>query len=163
MPPDLDHRIGALRSASLADLERLYAGPAASEAPSGRYAGTFLARTAGWERCGLVLRSAVAVGFAALPFVVDFDRRVWGLAGGALRAGRFDLRAAPSRWRRTDTLAMHYDASRLPSFVRTLLYDEVKPVGEGLLLGLGGVTHTDLFFFALRATRAGRHAREEAA
>lgn len=160
---DLERRLGGLRRASLAELERLYAGPAAPAAPSGCYAGTFLARTAGWERCGLALRSAVALGFAALPFSVDFDHRVWGLAGGTVRAGHFELRAGQSRWRRTDTLALHYDTSRLPAFVRRLLYDEVKPLGEDLLLGLGGVTHTDLFFFALCATRERRGGPEEAA
>ena len=49
---------------------------------------------------------------------------------------------------------MHYEASRLPTFVRALLYDEVKPLDDDLLLGLGGVAQGDLFFFALGAEPA---------
>ena len=154
MASSLQRRIDALRRATPAELERLYAAPSTLAIPSGRYAGCFLQRTAGWERAGLLLRSAVALGFSALPFGVDFDRRVWRLAGGAVTAGRFELQPGPSRWRPTRTLAMHYEASRLPAFVRALLYDEVKPLDDDLLLGLGCVAQGDLFFFALGAESA---------
>ncbi len=156
MADSLQHRMDALRRASLPELERLYAEPAALALPSGRFTGCFLQRTAGWQRCGLLLRSAVALGFSALPFGVDFDRRLWKLAGGAITAGRFELRAAPSRWRPTEALCMHYDTSRLPALVRALLYDEVKPLADDLLLGLGCVAQGDLFFFALGAEDAQR-------
>jgi len=154
MASSLQRRIDALRRATSSELERLYAAPSTLANPSGRYAGCFLQRTAGWESAGLLLRSAVALGFSALPFGVDFDRRVWRLAGGAVTAGRFELQPGPSRWRPTRTFAMHYEASRLPTFVRALLYDEVKPLDDDLLLGLGCVAQGDLFFFALGAERA---------
>ena len=154
MASSLQRRIDALGRATSSELERLYAAPSTLPNPSGRYTGCFLQRTAGWERAGLLLRSAVALGFSALPFGVDFDRRVWRLAGGAVTAGRFELQPGPSRWRPTRTLAMHYEASRLPTFVRALLYDEVKPLDDDLLLGLGCVAQSDLFFFALGAASA---------
>lgn len=154
MASSLQRRIDALRRTTSSELERLYAAPSALAIPSGRYAGCFLQRTPGWDRAGLLVRSAVALGFSALPFGVDFDRRVWRLAGGAVTAGRFELRAGPSRWRPTRTLAMHYESSRLPAFVRALLYDEVKPIDEDLLLGLGCIAQGDLFFFALGAEPA---------
>ena len=157
MASNLQGRIDALRRATSSELERLYAAPLALAIPSGRYAGCFLQRTPGWKRAGLLVRSAVALGFAALPFGVDFDRSLWRLAGGAVRAGRFELQPGPSRWRPTRTLAMHYEASRLPAFVRALLYDEVKPLDDDLLLGLGCVAQGDLFFFALGAEPARGH------
>jgi hypothetical protein len=154
MASNLQRRTDALRRATPSELERLYAAPSTLAIPSGRYEGCFLQRTAGWGHAGLLVRSAVALGFSTLPFGIDFDRRVWRLAGGAVVAGRFELQPAPSRWRPTRTLAMHYEPSRLPTFVRALLYDEVKPIDEDLLLGLGCIAQSDLFFFALGAEPA---------
>jgi hypothetical protein len=46
-----------------------------------------------------------------------------------------------------------YDVSRLPGFVRRHLYDEVRPLGPELCLGIGGLNRAAgrgaLFYFAL--------------
>jgi hypothetical protein len=49
-------------------------------------------------------------------------------------------------------LQLHYDVSRLP--IRRVLYDEIKPLADGTILGLGGIDagrgEGDHFFFELR-------------
>lgn len=93
------------------------------------------------------------VPFERLSFGVDFVRRTWFFVHHAVRMGRFRIEPGRSRWRDTDTLRLRYDVSRLP--FRGLLYDEVKPLGDGLCLGLGGIDFDrgrgDLFFFLLEA------------
>ena len=65
----------------------------------------------------------------------------------------FEARVERSRWRETDSVVLRYEGSRLPGALRRLLYDEVKPLGEGLVLGIGGGNdgpgRGDHFFFAL--------------
>jgi hypothetical protein len=139
----------ALRGASLDELELLYAESAAGPAPSGRWRGETL-------RYLTVPRWARVVDFLlfdAPPFGIDFDRRCWWFVRPWLAAGRFDASLGDSRWRGTQTLRLDYGASHLPGPVRRLLYDEVKPLGAELCLGLGGIKadagRGEHFFFAL--------------
>jgi len=66
-------------------------------------------------------------------------------------AGSFRIDEGPSRWRDTRVLRLHYDRSRLP--IRAILYDELKPLAGGRILGLGGIDAArgegDHFFFEL--------------
>jgi len=97
--------------------------------------------------------AAVALPFERLSFGIDFARCAWFFLHPRLRAGHFRLQPGRSRWRDTQTLQLHYEVSRLP--FRGLLYDEVKPLGDTLALGLGGLNRDvgtgDLFFFLLQA------------
>jgi len=91
--------------------------------------------------------------FRALRFGVDFDRGVWWFVRPRVTVGRFRSSRGPSRWREAEVLRLEYDVSRLPPPLRTMLYDEVKPLTEDLCLGLGGVNAPNgrgaHFFFAL--------------
>jgi hypothetical protein len=145
----IDVSLDGLRSASLDELEVLYAESSVGPAPAGRWRGATLrylspprwARAVDW------------LLFDAPPFGIDFDRRCWWFVRPGLAAGRFDASLGPSRWRRTETLRLEYGASRLPGPIRRLLYDEVKPLGSELCLGLGGLNadagRGEHFFFAL--------------
>lgn len=145
-----------LQGLSLDELESIYVEPRPVAVPTGRYRGTYLARldTPGARRRRN--RLMAFVGFELLPFGVDFTRQLWFFARSWLRVGRFEPRVERSRWRETDTVALHYDVSRLPRRIRTVLYDEVKPLSPTLCLGIGGLNAGpgagDLFFFALEQT-----------
>jgi len=67
--------------------------------------------------------------------------------------GHFQTQVGESRWRDTDAVSLRYQRSRLPRFVRDVLYDELKPLSADLVLGIGGINQDrgagDHFFFAL--------------
>jgi len=144
-----------LERSTLAELDELYCRAPAADfgIPRGCYDGTHLCRV---DRPGARRRLYLGtLAFSLVPFGVDFDHRRWFFGGRRrLAMGAFEPRIAPSRWRAVEVVALHYDLSRLPWFVRRLLYDEVKPLSDELCLGLGGVQNvrgdTDHFFFALR-------------
>ena len=96
-------------------------------------------------------------GFQWTPFGVDFDRNLWFFFTPAVAMGRFEARVERSRWRGTDAVVLRYERSRLPLAFRRILYDEVKPLDDGLVLGIGGSNagrgRGDHFFFALERDR----------
>jgi hypothetical protein len=162
--------VDELRRASLDELERLYRESPVGPAPSGLYRGELLRwldtrgarrpsvraadRTSNLGGRAAEVRLATLVEWAlfeAPRWGVDFARRRWWFVRPALAAGRFTATYGPSRWRETDTFRLEYGESRLP--VRALLYDEVKPLGADLCLGIGGLNaergEGDHFFFAL--------------
>lgn len=145
--------IQALRSSSLAELERVYREAAPGPLPKGTFSGKVLHRIdSPFARS--MSGSAVAWPFERLSFGVDFIAGAWFFLHPGLRLGHFRATSGPSRWRDTQTLQLHYDLSRLP--FREQLYDEVKPLSETLCLGLGGLNRQpeaegDLFFFLLEA------------
>jgi hypothetical protein len=140
-----------LERLSLDELERLYVESPVGDAPAGNYRGQFLYRlpTRGAHKWHMYTMSALL--FEHTRFGVDFERRLWWFLRPELAAGRFVFSPGPSRWRPTDAFRLEYAVSKLP--VRGLLYDEVKPLGPDLCLGLGGVNAPrgdgDQFFFAL--------------
>ena len=147
-----------LRGRSLAELENLYVTTRTpGAAPRGSYAGEFLCWVDSPGARRPDVRALDTLMFRAVRFGVDFDAQRWWFVRPSLRAGRFRVSAGRSRWRDTETLRLEYDVSRLPRFVRTRLYDEVKPLADGLVLGLGGINREagvgEHFFFAL--TRQG--------
>jgi hypothetical protein len=135
-----------------AELEALFAAPGPIAVPEGRFRGAYLLRfdTAETRRASSRLWHQA---FRRLPFGVDFASRTWFFGDPRLRTGRFEPRAAPSRWRETEVIALHYHVSRLPAAIRDQLYDEIKPLGESLCLGIGGVNaergRGEHFWFAL--------------
>ncbi len=144
--------IHALRASSVEALEQLYRDAPVAAPPHGRFRGEVLHRVSTrFARSAPI--TAMLVPWERLPFGIDFATRTWFFIHPRMHVGRFRLEQGRSRWRDTDTLRMHYDVSRLP--IRSVLYDEVKPLDPTLCLGIGGVNfergHGDLFFFALEA------------
>lgn len=137
-------------------LEELYLAPGPLELPTGCFRGHVLTWIDSAAARQPLWRSILTVGFAWTPFGVDFDVRRWWFWHQRLAVGRFEPHIGPSRWRETETVCLHYHASRLPPPVRSVLYDEVKPLSSGLCLGIGGINagrgEGDVFFFALQRT-----------
>ncbi len=143
--------LAALKSSSLKDLEKIYADASSGTVPAGRYWGHHLMRfDVPGQRRPLY---PVSRPFAFVPFGVDFDSRCWFFLHPSMQIGRFQPRVGPSKWRETDVVALEYHTSRLPGFMRSLLYDEVQPLSDTLCLGIGGINREtgegDHFFFAL--------------
>jgi hypothetical protein len=147
-----------LASATLDDLEQVY-----REArdpiivPRGCFRGHHLAWLARAADAPEWLGPALWLGFYAIPFGVDFDHRRWFFLRPNVRIGRFEPEVGASRWRDTTTIRLRYHRSRLPGPIRSLLYDEVKPLTPSLCLGIGGINaprgQGEQFFFALERTR----------
>ena len=142
---------------SRAELEACFRHAGAVEPPSGLQRGHFLTWIDHREARRRRWRWPQRIAFEYTPFGIDFDRKLWFFFTPGLAAGRFDARVQASRWRDTRAVGLHYEPSRLPAPLRSLLYDEVKPLGEGLALGLGGINAGpgagDHFFFALEPWR----------
>ena len=139
----------------VAELEALYVEPRPVSVPRGCYRGVHLAWLDTPGARHPVIRPLQHLGFRLLPFGVDFIRHRWFFFHPTLGIGRFVAEAGRSRWRDTETVRLHYEVSRLPGPVRTLLYDEVKVLSPSLCLGIGGINaprgRGDHFFFALVA------------
>jgi len=142
----------ALRGSSLTALEQVYREAPAGPVPLGCFRGEVLHRV-DTRFARSAAATAILCPFERLPWGIDFVSSTWFFGSPRARAGRFRIERGRSRWRDTETLRLRYDVSRLP--VRGLLYDEVKPLGDALCLGLGGVDFArgmgDLFFFSLEA------------
>ena len=133
-------------------LECLYNSPIQSPSPTGRYEGVFLCRLdEPGNRRPLYWGSKA---FEFVPFGIDFDTCCWYFFHQKLQSGKFRTETAPSRWRDSRVIKLHYDVSHLPVFVKNVLYDEVKPLSKDLCLALGGFNQAtgngDQFFFALK-------------
>ena len=144
--------IHELRALGLAELEATYAAERHFAIPEGRFRGQVLARldSAGAHR---PMSRMIIGGFRAVGFGVDFTSCRWYFVHPRLQAGRFRPEVHASRWRDTQVIGLHYQDSRLPGPIRAALYDEVKPLGDSICLGIGGLNaergEGDLFFFAL--------------
>jgi len=151
-----------LRGASSATLEGLYAGERPLElAPRGLWLGHTLRRLDNPGARAPVSRALQWLMFEAVPWGIDFDRRRWFFLGGRrIAGGHFELRAQRSRWRDTTAFCFDYEPSRLPGPIKHMLYDEVKPLGDRLMLGIGGENaereRGDHFWFALEPVQPRR-------
>ena len=149
MALDLQH----LAEMSNAELETLFRETRAGEWQPGLYRGHYLRPIGSFTERPMAMRLATEAGFHLTPFWIDHERDCWAFLNPALRAGRFSVSRGPSRWRKTDCLRLDYSRSRLPGMVRSRLYDEIKPLGPDLCLGIGGLNawkeEGEYFFFAL--------------
>jgi len=146
-PMDL-HR---LKHANRAELEEIYTRPSAVVMPSGQFRGTNLLRLdTPASRRSRYWGSRI---FDFLPYGIDFERNTWFFFS-KLRIGRFRALVAPSRWRRTTVVTLQYAPSSLPYAIKSVLYDEVKPLTPDLCLCIGGFDGDagvgDHVFFALQ-------------
>jgi len=155
-----DWTLTTLRSQSRAELESLWAKPVELSPPRGLYRGHVLQRIDHATSRRPLWRWSERIGFELAPFGIDFDRRLWFFFTAGLAMGRFEARLGPSRWRDTDAVGLHYEVSKLPKLIRRRLYDEVRPLSDGWMLGLGGINadrgEGDHFFFALERIEARR-------
>jgi len=140
-----------IKGLSLEALEALYNTRTALIPLAGQFDGIFLQRLdEPGKRRPLYLGSRA---FEFIPFGIDFDTCHWYFLHPVFQIGKFRTEIAPSRWRDCDTVKLHYDVSKLPSKIKNVLYDEVKPLSASLYLGLGGFNQEtgfgDQFFFAL--------------
>lgn len=147
-------QLADLKSMGLDELEELYASELDLDVPTGIYRGTLLNWLPVPKGQPTMVRPLIWLGFDLSPFGVDFEARRWFfLHDRSPRIGRFEPVVARSRWRDTRAVRLHYEESRLPRFVRSNLYDEVKPLSDSLCLGIGGVNADrgkgEQFFFAL--------------
>lgn len=149
----------ALRAMSLDELEGLWTEPVERIEPQGVFRGGVLARIEHATAQRPLWRWTERIGFEWTPFGIDFDRRLWFFFEPRLATGRFEPRWQGSRWRDTDAIALRYHVSKLPRAIRRRLYDEVKPLSQDWILGIGGIDaergEGDHFFFALERMRPG--------
>lgn len=151
--------IADLRAAGASGLESLYGAERSLEPrPRGLWRGHYLRRLDNRGARAPLSRVAQRLLFRTPPWGIDFDRGRWFfLDRPVLAAGHFALRAGPSRWRDTTALSFDYSLSRLPSPVTRMLYDELKPLSDELILGLGGENRDrglgDHFWFGLAPFR----------
>lgn len=146
-------KLSDLQGCDHRELTSVYQRPHPLVVPRGRYRGVHLAWIPQGPEALRWVQPALVLGFAWLPFGVDFDEQHWYFGHRALTIGRFRMDEGESRWRRGRALRLHYDVSRLPQFVTRWLYDEVKPIDAQLCLGIGGLNapkgRGERFFFAL--------------
>jgi hypothetical protein len=152
MEATMEMDLAGLRRCSLDELEALYRTAPVAALERRVMRGEVLARVRS-RFAGSPWGALSMAPFEALSWGVDFQRERWFFGTPRVGAGRFRVEPGRSRWRDTETLRLRYDRSRLP--IKSWLYDEVKPLGPGLALGLGGVEVPSgdgaVFFFALRA------------
>lgn len=151
LPPTEDfHRL------SLLQIEDLYIREINVSLPiDGIYRGIFLKRLhnpGAREWFNLALQVPL---FQWAPFGIRFEgyRGSWYFFDPSLSIGEFHMVIGQSRWRNCETIRMIYDNSDLPEFFSSMLYDEVRPLGDGRLLGFGGMNRErnfgDHFYFLL--------------
>lgn len=138
---------------SLGDLESLWVKQVELTTPSGLHRGHVLWRIDHATSRRPLWVFSQRVGFEWIPFGIDFDRRLWFFFTPRVAIGRFETRPGKSRWRDTDAVGLYYQVSKLPRFVRRVLYDEVKPLSKRWMLGIGGIDadrgEGDHFYFVL--------------
>ncbi len=142
-----------LHQLSIGELEQIFCETCPVELPYGCFKGRHITRLNNPGAKLPLSRVLEFLGFEVAPFGVDFRSNRWFFFSSLIQAGRFAPQVSRSRWRPTDVVSMHYNVSRLPGPMRNFLYDEVKPLSDTLLLGLGGINRElnmgDHFFFTL--------------
>src|SRR5450755_2875649 len=103
---------------SLEELDELYRDSPLLELPRARFRGTTLVRL---HNEGVKLqpyRFFEWLGFRVAPWGIDFVRNDWFFFSPVLGSGHFEAAPGRSRWRDTDAIALRYDVSQLPRWVK---------------------------------------------
>ena len=148
--------IAYLKKCDLGLLEALYKQPGEITIPkSGSYKGTYLKRLDNPGANKKINIIALWAMFDLTPFGLNFYPKYgdWYFFHPSFAMGKFTPTIGPSRWREAETIRLNYQVSGLPKPIRSILYDEIKPLEENLLLGIGGFNAEkdtgDQFFFAI--------------
>lgn len=148
-----DWTLRELASMTQQHLSSLYEREVPLAPPRARYRGRFLTWIEPSASRHPRVRCIQRVSFEWAPWGIDFDQRLWFFFTPRLAVGRFEPLVEDSRWRDTRAVQLRYDVSRLPDVIRRHLYDEVKPLSDRWMLGIGGTDaergEGDHFFFAL--------------
>jgi hypothetical protein len=137
------------------ELEHLYAGPL-GPLPTGATVGTFVGFLDSPGGRNVWNRATHTVLFRWPAWGVDFEHRTWWCLRPGMRWARFTATVGPSRWRDAEVFRLEYSESR-SSWIRRTLYDELKPLPDGRVIGIGGVNKDrgrgDHFWFELQASQ----------
>lgn len=126
-----------LRDAALVELERVYATHPVVPLPGGVWRGHYLHELP----MSLADRMVARAMFKWPRFGLDLDRFGWWFGRPGSVIGRFEPRIGGSRWRDADVVRLDYRRTT-PWPLRRMLYDELKPLSNDCILGLGGVNRT---------------------
>ena len=135
--------------ATPAELERIYREAPLAPLPGGLWAGQYvheLPMPAGEKLAARAM-------FKWTRFGLDLDRHGWWFRRPEARVvGHFMTSVGPSRWRDAEVVRLDYRKTT-PWPLRRLLYDELKPLSDSVVLGLGGINRAGptgaWFYFVL--------------
>ena len=137
-----------LADMSLSQLEQVWSELPCAPLPTGLWQGAYLAELP-MSRPKRFLARAL---FKRRLFGINLDAHKWWFRDASSTLVEFAPRPGNSRWREADVIQLHYERTG-PILFRTMLYDELKPLNENCILGLGGSNHDDArgtwFFFTL--------------
>ena len=138
---------------ALAELEQLDADIPLGPKPSGTFDGQVLRWIETNGPCVGAFFALEWFGFVVLPWGLRFDKNLWWFEAPLLAAGELVATPGAFGWGTAQTYRLTYATSYLPRFVRNVLYDELKPLDENTVLGLGVLNREtgegDHFFFLL--------------
>ena len=151
--------LAELARSDLPTLERLYRDtPIEAPLPTGTFNGRTLGRIRNAGANQPVARFVEWVGFELLLYGMNLDIPSWTFLRARVHLGDFVPTRGPSRWRDTETYRLDYKNATLPGVIKKRLYDELKPLGPDLLLGIGGLNggegEGDHFFYAMARARS---------
>ena len=125
-----------LRHASFAELCEVLSDAPCAPWPGGVWRGTWLMPWPERSRAVTLLNHLI---FDVTPYGIDLDRAAWWFVHPRARIARFTASLGPSRFVASDIVRLEYAVSALPRPLRGILYDEVKPLGPELMLGIGAI------------------------
>jgi hypothetical protein len=137
-----------LAEMSLGQLEQVWSLYPCAPLPGGVWQGRYLSELPMAPTNRLLARAL----FKWRVFGVDLNTNKWWFRDATRSVATFEPQHGPSRWRDADVIQLHYQRTG-PRLFRHMLYDELKPLNEHCILGLGGSNHDNAhgtwFFFAL--------------
>ena len=131
MSPD---RIAA---ASLGELERIYATAPLAPLPGGVWRGRWLHDLRMSAPAKLVAHAL----FRWPTFGLDLDAYTWWFGRPDRVASRYEPVVGRSRWRDAEVVRLDYRRT-MPWPMRAVIYDELKPLSDDCVLGIGGMNGT---------------------
>lgn len=139
--------VADLQTASRAELEAIYADAPVAPLPTGVWRGHYLQELPMNPAERLLARAM----FKWPTFGLDLDACGWWFVRPTRVVGHFAPLPGRSRWRDADVIRLDYAQTPWP--LRRVLYDELKPLGDDAILGIGGINRDGprgaWFFFAL--------------
>jgi len=137
-----------LAQMSMGQLEQVWSMYPCAPLPGGMWQATYLEEFPMTPTKKLLARAL----FKWRLFGLDLNTHKWWFKDATRAVVEFDPQHGPSRWRDADVIQLHYETTG-PRLFRGMLYDELKPLNENCILGIGGSNQDNAqgawFFFAL--------------